>query len=185
MGNVFHAGDGNLHPNILYDPRVPGEEARVVEAGGEILKVCAAVGGSISGEHGIGLEKMDYMPLIFTEADLGFMRELREAFNPRGLCNPGKIFPRARHAGRPASPTARILSKRRASPSASSGAGTTQVPAPSSTRFAASSDLLTCSRAPTAPPTCSTAARPRPWPFPVPRRKWQRFCSRRRRRIRP
>jgi glycolate oxidase len=99
VGNVFHAGDGNLHPNILYDPRVPGEEARVVEAGGEILKVCAAVGGSISGEHGIGLEKMDYMPLIFTEADLGFMRELREAFNPRGLCNPGKIFPSRKACG--------------------------------------------------------------------------------------
>jgi glycolate oxidase len=99
VGNVFHAGDGNLHPNILYDPRVPGEEARVVEAGGEILKVCAAVGGSISGEHGIGLEKMDYMPLIFSEADLGFMRELREAFNPRGLCNPGKIFPSRKACG--------------------------------------------------------------------------------------
>ncbi len=99
VGNVFHAGDGNLHPNILYDPRVPGEEARVVEAGGEILKVCAAVGGSISGEHGIGLEKIDYMPLIFTEADLGFMRELREAFNPHGLCNPGKIFPSRKACG--------------------------------------------------------------------------------------
>src|SRR5213083_2199903 len=87
VGNVFHAGDGNLHPNLLYDPRRPGEVARVVTAGGEILKVCADVGGSISGEHGIGLEKMDYMSLIFTEADLGFMRALREAFNPRGLCN--------------------------------------------------------------------------------------------------
>ena len=99
VGNVFHAGDGNLHPNILYDPRIPGEEARVVEAGGEILKVCAEVGGSISGEHGIGLEKMDYMPLIFTEADLAFMRQLREAFNPRGLCNPGKIFPSRKACG--------------------------------------------------------------------------------------
>src|SRR6059036_2633617 len=93
VGNVFHAGDGNLHPNILYDPRKPGEEERVVAAGGEILKVCAEVGGSISGEHGIGLEKIDYMPLIFSEADLACMRELREAFNPRGLCNHGKIFP--------------------------------------------------------------------------------------------
>jgi glycolate oxidase len=93
VGNVFHAGDGNLHPNILYDPRKPGEEARVVETGGEILKVCAEVGGSISGEHGIGLEKMDYMPLIFSEADLGCMRRVKEAFNPTGLCNPGKIFP--------------------------------------------------------------------------------------------
>jgi glycolate oxidase len=93
VGNVFHAGDGNLHPNILYDPRKPGEEKRVVAAGGEILKVCAEVGGSISGEHGIGLEKIDYMPLIFSEADLACMHKVRHAFNERGLCNPGKIFP--------------------------------------------------------------------------------------------
>jgi glycolate oxidase len=93
VGNVFHAGDGNLHPNILYDPRKPGEEARVLAAGGEILKVCAEVGGSISGEHGIGLEKVDYMPLIFSEADLECMRRIRDAFNPTGRCNPGKIFP--------------------------------------------------------------------------------------------
>ena len=93
VGNVFHAGDGNLHPNILYDPRRPGEEERVVQAGAEILKVCAEVGGSISGEHGIGLEKMDYMPFIFSEADLATMKIVKQAFNPRGLCNPGKIFP--------------------------------------------------------------------------------------------
>ena len=99
VGNVFHAGDGNLHPNILYDPRRPGEVARVVTAGGEILKVCADVGVSISGEHGIGLEKMDYMPLIFTEADLHAMRGVRDAWNPRGLCNPGKIFPSRRACG--------------------------------------------------------------------------------------
>ena len=93
VGNVFHAGDGNLHPNILYDPRTPGEEARVLAAGAEIMKVCAEVGGSISGEHGIGLEKADFMPFIFSEADLELMRRLKEAFNPGGLCNPGKIFP--------------------------------------------------------------------------------------------
>ena len=93
VGNVFHAGDGNLHPNILYDPKRPGEEERVVQAGAEILKVCAEVGGSISGEHGIGLEKMDYMPFIFSEADLATMKMVKQAFNPRGLCNPGKIFP--------------------------------------------------------------------------------------------
>ena len=93
VGNVFHAGDGNLHPNILYDPRKPGEEARVVAAGAEILKVCAEVGGSISGEHGIGLEKADYMPFIFSEADLACMHRVKDAFNPRGLCNPGKVFP--------------------------------------------------------------------------------------------
>jgi glycolate oxidase len=96
VGNVFHAGDGNLHPNILYDPRVPGEEERVVAAGGEILKVCAEVGGSISGEHGIGLEKADYMLLIFSESDLACMRLLRDVWNPTGRCNPGKIFPSRR-----------------------------------------------------------------------------------------
>ncbi len=93
VGNVFHAGDGNLHPNILYDPRVPGAEARVVEAGAEIMKVCAEVGGSISGEHGIGLEKADFMPFIFSAADLAVMQRLKNAFNPTGLCNPGKVFP--------------------------------------------------------------------------------------------
>jgi glycolate oxidase len=93
VGNVFHAGDGNLHPNILYDPRKPGEEARVVAAGAEIMKVCAEVGGSISGEHGIGLEKVDFMPFIFSAADLALMQRLKDAFNPRGLCNPGKVFP--------------------------------------------------------------------------------------------
>jgi glycolate oxidase len=93
VGNVFHAGDGNLHPNILYDPRRPGEEARVVQAGAEIMKVCADVGGSISGEHGIGLEKVDFMPFIFSDADLALMQRLKSAFNPAGLCNPGKVFP--------------------------------------------------------------------------------------------
>src|SRR5467141_336157 len=93
VGNVFHAGDGNLHPNILYDPRKPGEEARVVEAGAEIMKLCAEVGGSISGEHGIGLEKADFMPFIFSAADLALMQRLKNAFNPTGLCNPGKVFP--------------------------------------------------------------------------------------------
>src|SRR2546426_3664029 len=93
VGNVFHAGDGNLHPNLLYDPRKPGDEARAVAAGAEIMKVCAEVGGSISGEHGIGLEKSDFMPFIFSPADLALMHRLKNAFNPTGLCNPGKIFP--------------------------------------------------------------------------------------------
>src|SRR5499426_1826013 len=99
VGNVFHAGDGNLHPNLLYDPRKPGDEARVVAAGAELLKVCAQVGGSISGEHGIGLEKTDFMPLIFSEADLACMKRVKDAFNPTGLCNPGKIFPSRKACG--------------------------------------------------------------------------------------
>ncbi len=92
-------GDGNLHPNILYDPRKPGEEARVVEAGAEIMRLCAEVGGSISGEHGIGLEKADFMPFIFSVADLEFMRRLKQAFNPTGRCNPGKVFPTRKSCG--------------------------------------------------------------------------------------
>ena len=99
VGNVFHAGDGNLHPNILYDPRKPGEEARVVAAGAAIMKVCADVGGSISGEHGIGLEKADFMPFIFSAADLALMQRLKNAFNPHGLCNPGKVFPTNKSCG--------------------------------------------------------------------------------------
>src|SRR5437016_7408867 len=99
VGNVFHAGDGNLHPNILYDPRKPGEEARVVEAGAEIMRLCAEVGGSISGEHGIGLEKADFMPFIFSVADLEFIRRPKQAFNPTGRCNPGKIFPTRKSCG--------------------------------------------------------------------------------------
>src|SRR5262245_41201716 len=99
VGNVFHARDGNLHPNLLYDPRKPGDEARVVAAGAEIMKVCAQVGGSISGEHGIGLEKTDFMPLIFSAADLALMQHLKNAFNPTGLCNPGKIFPTKKSCG--------------------------------------------------------------------------------------
>ncbi|HEY7365476.1 MAG TPA: FAD-linked oxidase C-terminal domain-containing protein [Methylomirabilota bacterium] len=99
VGNVFHAGDGNLHPNILYDPRVPGEEERVVQAGAEIMRLCAEVGGSISGEHGIGLEKTDFMPFIFSPADLEFMQRLKHAFNPTGRCNPGKMFPTRKSCG--------------------------------------------------------------------------------------
>jgi glycolate oxidase len=99
VGNVFHAGDGNLHPNILYDPRVAGEEERVVQAGAEIMRLCAEVGGSISGEHGIGLEKIDFMPFIFSPADLEFMQRLKGAFNPTGRCNPGKVFPTRKSCG--------------------------------------------------------------------------------------
>ncbi len=96
VGNVFHAGDGNLHPNILYDPRNPGEVERVLAAGAEIMKVCVEVGGSISGEHGIGIEKQNFMPWIFSDTDLKAMAAVKAAFNPTGRCNPGKIFPTAK-----------------------------------------------------------------------------------------
>lgn len=93
VANVFHAGDGNLHPCIPYDGRDSDEKRRVLEAGREILELCVRQGGSVSGEHGIGTEKSSYMGLMFTEDDLGLMQELRAVFNPSGLCNPGKVFP--------------------------------------------------------------------------------------------
>ncbi len=96
LSNVFHAGDGNLHPNISFDRRDPGELERVMQAGVEILRACVAVGGVISGEHGIGSEKREYMGLVFSDADLGAMLRLRGAFDPDGVCNPGKIFPTTR-----------------------------------------------------------------------------------------
>ncbi|MEB3179944.1 MAG: glycolate oxidase subunit GlcD [Nostocaceae cyanobacterium] len=99
IANVFHAGDGNLHPLILYDNSVPGALEKVEEVGGEILKLCVKVGGSISGEHGIGADKKCYMPEMFTDADLETMQWVREVFNPQGLANPGKIFPTPRTCG--------------------------------------------------------------------------------------
>ena len=91
--NVFHAGDGNLHPLILFDAEVPGIIERVKQAGDDILAICASVGGSLSGEHGIGMEKNNLMHLVFSEADLALMKQVRLAFDPQGLCNPGKVFP--------------------------------------------------------------------------------------------
>ncbi len=99
IANVFHAGDGNLHPLILYDNSVPGAFEQVEEIGGEILKLCVKVGGSISGEHGIGADKKCYMPDMFTETDLETMRFVNEVFNPLRLANPGKIFPTPRMCG--------------------------------------------------------------------------------------
>jgi glycolate oxidase subunit GlcD len=95
IGNVFHAGDGNLHPLILFDDRDAEEMDRVHKAGREILQVCADLGGTISGEHGIGTEKLAEMSLIFRESDLEMMRQVKAAMDPQGLCNPGKLIPRA------------------------------------------------------------------------------------------
>jgi FAD/FMN-containing dehydrogenase len=97
VSNVFHAGDGNLHPNISYDGRDPEESARVLKAGYEILKVCVEAGGSISGEHGIGLEKSEFLPLVFNEQDIQIMKDVRHAVDPLELSNPEKIFPDSRH----------------------------------------------------------------------------------------
>ena len=93
IANVFHAGDGNLHPNILFDMRAPGELDRVIEAGAAILKACVDAGGSITGEHGIGLEKKAYIGLLFNEYDLEAMARVRRVFDPEGRFNPAKLFP--------------------------------------------------------------------------------------------
>jgi glycolate oxidase len=93
VANVFHAGDGNIHPILLYDERDRGEVERVVAAGRKILEACVALGGSLSGEHGIGVEKMDLMPLAFSTADLDLMRRVRRVFDPELRSNPHKIFP--------------------------------------------------------------------------------------------
>ena len=95
IANVFHAGDGNLHPLILFDERDEEELGRVHEAGSEILKLCADAGGTISGEHGIGAEKMKEMFYVFTDRDLAAMRKVKVAFDPEDLCNPGKVIPEA------------------------------------------------------------------------------------------
>jgi glycolate oxidase subunit GlcD len=93
IANVFHAGDGNLHPTVLYDERDEGAMERVRAASEEILALVVATGGALSGEHGIGLEKVAYMSSLFTEDDLDEMRRLRGIFNPFDLCNPGKVIP--------------------------------------------------------------------------------------------
>jgi glycolate oxidase len=94
IGNVFHAGDGNIHPIILYDEREPGQVRRAIEAGREILKACVEMGGSLTGEHGIGVEKLGEMPLLFSPDDLRAMTELRRVFDPRERSNPNKVIPR-------------------------------------------------------------------------------------------
>jgi FAD/FMN-containing dehydrogenase len=91
--NVFHAGDGNLHPNIAYDARDAEATARVHHAMRAIMRVCIDAGGTITGEHGVGLDKLDYMPLVFTDDTLDAMCRLRDVFDPERRANPGKVVP--------------------------------------------------------------------------------------------
>jgi glycolate oxidase len=90
---VFHAGDGNLHPLIIFDVMKAGELERAETFGAEILKLCVAVGGVLTGEHGVGVEKRDLMPVMFSENDLAQQQRLKCAFDSAGLFNPGKVFP--------------------------------------------------------------------------------------------
>jgi glycolate oxidase len=99
VGNVFHAGDGNLHPLVCYDGDRPGEAERAEELAGEIVRACVELGGSITGEHGVGIDKKRYMPQMFGEPDLAAFQKLRCAFDPEGLANPGKVMPTPRLCG--------------------------------------------------------------------------------------
>jgi glycolate oxidase len=99
VANVFHAGDGNLHPLVLFDDGVEGEAERAEQVSGAIIDLCIAYGGSITGEHGVGMDKAKYMPRMFTADDLDTMQLLRCAFDPAGLANPGKVFPTPRLCG--------------------------------------------------------------------------------------
>jgi glycolate oxidase len=99
VANVFHAGDGNLHPLVLYDAAKPGEAELAERLAVEILGVCLDQGGSITGEHGVGFDKKAYMPDMFSAADLESMQLLRCAFDPDHRCNPGKVFPTPRLCG--------------------------------------------------------------------------------------
>src|SRR5207245_7819671 len=93
VGNVFHAGDGNLHPLVLYDARVEGEPERARLLAEAILEACIDVGGSLTGEHGVGIDKVCSMPLLFGSDDLETMQRVRRVLDPAGLCHPGKVLP--------------------------------------------------------------------------------------------
>ena len=99
IANVFHAGDGNLHPNILFDERIPGAAEAVLAAGEQIMRICVEAGGSITGEHGVGLEKRSYMPWIFSDAEMQAMARLKAVFGAGDLFNPCKLFPTSKGCG--------------------------------------------------------------------------------------
>jgi glycolate oxidase len=99
IANVFHAGDGNLHPLICFDERIPGQATLAEEVAGEILGYCVDAGGSLTGEHGVGADKRDYMPRMFSADDLDVMQQVRDAVDPKRLCNPGKVLPAPRLCG--------------------------------------------------------------------------------------
>jgi len=99
IGNIFHAGDGNLHPIVLFDPRDKAQFQRALQAAAEIIRYCVEVGGALTGEHGVGMEKSELMPLLFSDADFDLMRRVHDAFNADSSLNPGKIFPLGKGCG--------------------------------------------------------------------------------------
>jgi glycolate oxidase len=123
IANVFHAGDGNLHPLILFDGRVAGAHDRAEACAAEILRLCIALGGSITGEHGVGLEKRDFLAEQYGEVDIACMKELQRTMDPRDIANPGKVFA-------PATPAdaARHFAATAAAASAATAAASERVP---------------------------------------------------------
>lgn len=99
IGNIFHAGDGNLHPIVLFDPRDAQQFKNAIAVAEEIIRMCVSLGGTLTGEHGVGMEKNELMPLLFTDADFDLMRRIHDAFNPDSSLNPGKIFPISKGCG--------------------------------------------------------------------------------------
>jgi glycolate dehydrogenase FAD-linked subunit len=99
IGNIFHAGDGNLHPLLMFDARDREQAGKVVKAAQEIMGRCSEMGGSITGEHGVGMEKNELMPLIFSEDDLALQERIKRIFNPHGSFNPGKVLPTSKMCG--------------------------------------------------------------------------------------
>jgi len=99
IGNIFHAGDGNLHPLVLFDPRDRAQFEKAVQASADIVRYCVEIGGALTGEHGVGMEKSELMTLMFSEADFALMRRVHQQFNPTGLLNPGKVFPIGKGCG--------------------------------------------------------------------------------------
>jgi glycolate oxidase subunit GlcD len=146
LANVFHAGDGNLHPLICFDLRRGDDLERVRQAGREIMETCVRAGGSITGEHGVGLDKSVYLPLIFSEDDMDAMLRVRAAFDPSGLCNPGKIIPLPRGCGEARAVATQSLSE----PAGSS-------PSQSSTNSSLSDTEAIAPHAPSRPKTVTSA----------------------------
>jgi glycolate oxidase len=99
IGNIFHAGDGNLHPLVLFDPREPEQFEKAVKVSTDIVRYCVEIGGTLTGEHGVGMEKSELMTLMFSDADFALMRRVHREFNPTGLLNPGKVFPAGKGCG--------------------------------------------------------------------------------------
>ena len=99
IGNIFHAGDGNLHPLVLFDPRDRSQFERAVKAAEDIVRYCVEIGGALTGEHGVGMEKSELMTLIFSDSDFALMRRVHNQFNPTGILNPGKVFPAGKGCG--------------------------------------------------------------------------------------